>query len=453
VVDPSGSNASVTVAAANLTGVGVTMTDPVGTTLTAAPKLQGVSAFNTGALVQYGAITNNNGVELATSYTLQWSTSSTFATVTGSQTFKAIGSHGASVWFLNGLTNGSVYYFRLEGMLGTTASGVFSSTVGPVTIGAPTGGVTVSGAISYTGTATGPMYTGFYDQNTGNFYGEYIATPNAGSQAYTVQVPIGSNYVFVGVIDQNKDGVLDWGDLQNVNSNVVTVITGATTGENLTLPTGDSTVQESTQHMRQTQSGTTTDTYSVNLQTNGLLKLPMTFTVVSASNPNVIVPSDVGLAQGSGSLQFSPSLYTDVPAVGDTYGITVTNSDGTTDNLTATVSLVPSFFATNLAPVTGGSVSTTPTFTWSYPASASSYTYQFYMGGPTGTVWQIQGNYNNGNGFPSTISPSITWGTDPTGAGSTPSVPNLTLGTAYFWQIQASDSNGNSATQEVNYQP
>jgi hypothetical protein len=452
ITSASGSTAE-TITTFGPTAANVTLTDPAATTLTTAPQINGVSGFNTGALIQPQAITNNNNVELATSYILQWSTSSTFATITGTKTFKAQGPHGAGIWFLNGLTNGSIYYFRAEGVLGATPSGVFSSIYGPVTIGAPTpaGGVAVSGAISYTGTATGPLYTGFYDQNTGNFYGEYIASP-ASAQAYTVQVPPGSNYLFVGVIDQNNDGQLDVGDIQNTNNtnNTATVITAATTGENLTLPSYNSTAIESTQHNR-VISTTTTDTYGVNVQVNGMLKLPITFSVTSASNPDVLLITDVGLGTGGGSLTFSPNLSTDVPAPGDTYGLVVTYSDGTTDNLTATVGTIPSFFATNLAP-SGTGTNTTPTFTWTYPANAANYTYQFNLSGNGGTVWQLSGN-NNGNGFSSTVTPSLTWGVDPSGtSGNTPSGP-LTGGVTYYWQIQSSDSNGNSATTQVTYVP
>ena len=113
-------------------------------------------------------------------------------------------------------------------------------------------------------------------------------------------------------------------------------------------------------------------------------------------------------------------------------------------------------FATNLLPncnTTCTSVSTTPTFTWTDPANASNYTYQFYLSSNSGgTIWQIPGNNSNSNGFSSSTT-SITWGTDPTGGGSTPSIPSLVLGTNYSWQIELQDSNGNQATTQVNYQP
>ena len=136
-------NISVTVSTANFTSANVTLADPATATLSQGPTLKGVSAFSNGAAAGFRGIKDSNGVEAATSYTLQWSTTSTFTTIAGSQTFPAVGNH-SNVWLLNSaknpsLTNGSVYYFRAYGSSAGTAISPYSSTVGPVTIGAPDG--------------------------------------------------------------------------------------------------------------------------------------------------------------------------------------------------------------------------------------------------------------------------------------------------------------------------
>ena len=453
--NPAGSTSGVTLAAANLTSQSVTLADPATVTLSAAPKLSSVNAFNTGVLAQYKAITNSSGVEMATSYTLQWSTTASFATVAGSKTFPADGTH-QNVWIANGLTDGSIYYFRAYGTSTGTAVSSYSSTVGPITIGAPTGGNTVSGAVSFTGTATGPLLVGFVDQNTGTVYGQYIATP-ANLQAYSVQVPNGSNYFFFGIIDQNNNGIIDAGDISNADQNqAVTVISGPTANQNLTLPSAAGIATVSTQNFQSTSSSGSSQSYSLYFQINGLLKLPVAVTL--ASGPNLISPVDIAVCGGSNNtcgkgFQIGFNINTSVPNVGDNYIFNVTYSDGTTGSLTATVTAVLNAFATNLAPQTGGSVSTTPTFTWTDPINASSYIYQFYMSDSNGnTIWQIPGTNGKSNGFNSSTT-SITWGTDPTGGGSTPSVGSLTLGTNYNWQIQVQDSNGNSTVMQVQYQP
>ncbi|MGD0735693.1 MAG: putative Ig domain-containing protein [Terracidiphilus sp.] len=459
-VDPSGVSTNLTVSGSNLTGVAVTLTNPGTVTLTSAPSISGVSPFNTGALVQFNAI-KTNGVEAATSYTLQWSTSSTFASVTGSQTFEAEGTH-SNVWFVNGLTDGTVLYFRAYGTSAGTAISPYSSIVGPFTIGAPTGGVTVSGTVTFTGAATGPLYTGFYNQNTNAFYGEYIPNP-VSPQAYSVQVPTGSGYLFVGVIDQNKDGIVDAGDIQNVNNNnnATTSITGSTSTEDLTLSNAGSIATVSTQVSENTGPGGTSDSYNLSFAVDAGNKLPVAVVLQPSSNgdgANVVAPMDIASCAvnadtGSGcgqGFQINANLGNLAPTSGDTYSFLVTYSDGTSGTVTATVTNVLTAFATNLSP-TGTGVSVTPTFSWTDPADASNYVYNFSLSDQFGNqIWQIPGNNSNSNGFSSAYT-SLTWGTDPTGGGSMPTVTSLNGLATYYWQIQVQDAYGNQSTASANF--
>jgi large repetitive protein len=457
--NPTGS-ASLTVATANDTGANVTLADPATVTLTSAPSLQGVAAFNTGVIAQYKPLENSSGVETATSYTLQWSTTSTFAAAAGSKTFSANGAK-TNVLLVNGLTNGSAYYFRLYGTSAGTATSAYSSTVGPITIGAPTGGNTVTGAVSFAATPTGPLYVAFYQQSTGAVYAEYFANP-ASPQTYSIQVPTGS-YTFVGILDQNNNGIVDAADVQNTNSNnTTTIIGGATANENLTLPTANSTATVTTQNSQFSSPTSSNQSYSLNFTVAGLIKRPVSVTVSSntnASGADVVTPMDIALCNGNNcgsGFQANINIAGTSPAVGDSYTFTVTYSDGTTGTVSGTVTAVLNAFATNLLPActaSCSSTSTTPTFTWIDPANASDYVYQFNMNDTNGnTIWQIPGNNSNSNGFSSSIT-SITWGTDPTGGGSTPSISSLVSGTTYQWQIQVQDSNGNQATTQVTYQP
>jgi hypothetical protein len=462
--EPTGSM-SVTVSGANYSGANVTLADAGTVTLSSAPTLQGVGGFNNGIIAQFKGITSSS-VEQPTSYTLQWSTTNSFTTVTGSQTFPAIGTH-SNVWFTNSanqptLTTGSTYYFRAFGTSGGTATGPYSNVFGPVTIGppAPVGGVTVSGTVSFTGAATGPLYTGFFNQSTGAFYGQYIASP-ANTQAYSVQVPTGSNYLFVGILDQNNNGVVDAGDLNDINgsgSSLPTVITGATSNENLTLPSGPAVGTVTTENGQSTTSSGTSQFFGMNVQVKGLAKQPVAVELVSG--PNVINPIDmalcgtVGTSCGQG-YQFTFYLGSTSPNVGDTYTFNVTYSDGTTGTVTAVVTGVLTNFATNLMPTTGTSSSTTPTFSWIDPANASSYIYEFQLNDSSGnTIWQIPGNNANASGFSSSIT-SVPWSTtvDPTGATNPPTLTSLSTSTVYTWQVSAYDSYGNAAAVSVQYQP
>ncbi|MGA8540707.1 MAG: putative Ig domain-containing protein, partial [Terriglobales bacterium] len=202
--DPTGSVSNVTVVNANVSGVSVTLTDPAAVVLSSAPTWSsnnGFGAFSGSAMVTFQEIQNNNGIEMPSSYTVQWSTSSSFSTIAGSKSFPATGNNNP--WIVNGLTNGTTYYFRAQGVAGSSTSS-WSSPTTSLKIGAPPTANTISGTVSFNKTATGPLYVGFYDQNTGSVYADVVgsqASPPHSPAAYTVQVPNGSNYYFFGIID------------------------------------------------------------------------------------------------------------------------------------------------------------------------------------------------------------------------------------------------------------
>ncbi len=456
--DPSGS-ASVTVSLSNVTDANVSMSDPSAITLTTGPTINMVSPAEGAVAIPYQPIKNNNGVEMATSYTVQWSTSSTFTSTAGSKTFPANGD-STDVWILTGLTDGQTYYFRARGTAGSSNSpwSIYGGgTPKAVTIGTPTSGNTISGTVTFTGTATGPLMVGFYSQTSG-VYVDVIQNP-VSPQAYTVYVPNGSDYIFFGIIDQNNDGIVDSGDITNVTAKQpgTVAITGNST-MNLTLPNAASTAVISTTYWQQTNGSNTSTGYNINLNVREGNKLPVA--VQLTSGPNVISPLDLSVCTDCGTPQFQYYVSMDgaTPSVGDAYVFHVTYKDGTTEDLTALVTgwngtstiVGAGNLATNLSP--SGTGSTTPTFTWTDPPGASSYIYQFYLWGNMGnTIWQIPGQNSDSSGFDSSIT-SITWGTDPTDASNTPS-GSLSSGTTYSWQIQIQDSAGNQAQTQVYFTP
>jgi hypothetical protein len=460
--NPTGSvSTSFGVGTANVTAPTLTLTDPATVTVTAAPTLKTIGGYNTGAVIQFKPPTNGNGIESPASYTLQWSTTSSFTAIAGSKTFPATG-NDISVWFVNGLTDGSIYYFRTYGTSAGTAVGPYSATYGPVTIGSPSTGSTVSGAITFAGAAAGPMGVGFYNQdnNTTPAYLEYIANP-ASMQAYSVTVPNSSSavYIPVAIIDQNNDGTIDPGDITNVVLQGGPIsVTGAIANQNLTLPSGNSVTNLSTQHF---QSGSS-QTYAFYFQVVWGRKLPVTVTLLNSYNSDganidsgpidiaSCAVSSTNCSNGQTGVQIFLNLGATAPSVGDSYLVNVTYSDGTSETLALTVTNVLSTFATGLAPTTG--TSTTPTFTWTDPVcgACSGYTYTFYLSGPTNApIWSVPGS---GNGLPPGTT-SLTWAVDPTNSSNTPSVGSLTLGTTYNWSVTVQDSNYNQAIETVTYQP
>ena len=457
--DPTASSASFGVGAANVTAPTVTLGDPGTVTITTAPTLSSVGPYSGGAVVQFKPV-KSNGAESATSYTLQWSTNS-FSTTAGSKIFPAVGGD-LNIWFVNGLTNTMAYTFRAYATSAGTAQGPYSTVAGPVTIGALTAGSAVSGSIGFSGTATGPMYVGFYNQdnNTTPAYLEPFASP-MNPQTYTVDVPDSSSAVYIPVafIDQNNDGVADFGDLTNVNFQGGPIaVTGTTANQNLTLPSGHVLANVPTQHF---YDAGVSQNYGLYFNLTWASKLPVAVTLLNSYNPdganidsgpmdlaNCAVPN-VSCSEGSGGFEIFLNLGTTVPSVGDDYLFNITYNDGTSETVAATLSNVLSVPATNLAPTSG--TSTSPTFTWTDPVcgACSGYTYQFYISGPSGGIWSVPGS---GDGLaPGTA--SLTWPTDPTDSSNTPSVTTLTGGTSYSWSVTVQDSNYNQAIDTVTYEP
>jgi len=477
--NPTGSTNNLTVSSANLSGVAITITDPTLTAPTSAPKLTNITPTNLGAVVDFKAITTN-GIEAVTSYLLQWSTDSTFATGVNSATLKANGT-GSNTWFVNNGTdgivnsfvNGTTYYFRAEGQL-AAGNGPFAvyggGTPTAVTIGAPSGAGfnTVTGTITIPAgiTPTGPLYVGFFDSNTQAVYAERIATPVVGANAYSVQVPTSTDlYENFGILDQNNNGIIDTGDVSNTengnNGPTGILINGNLSNQDVTLPSVNSTATVQTQFFSNINAGGTFNSYQLNFNLRGTNKLPVAVQLISG--PNVLSPVDLPSCGTCGHIQFQSysGLGNTTPNVGDTYAFSVTYSDGTTETINGLVTawgsgstiVGSSDLATSLAPTGTNSNSTAPTFMWTDPANASSYTYQFQIyDNNSNTIWSVPSENANLNGFPSTIT-QIVWGTDPTDSSNTPTVANLTTGTQYQWQIQVQDVNGNSATTTVYYTP
>jgi hypothetical protein len=481
VTNPTGVTGNLTVTSADLPGVAITLTDPTLTAPTSAPKLTNITPTNLGAVVDFKAITNNS-IEAVTSYLLQWSTDSTFATGINSITFKANGT-GSNTWFVNNLTagigvssfvNGTAYYFRAQGQL-AAGNGPFAvyggGTPTAVTIGAPsgagfntiTGTITIPNGITLTG---GPLYVGFFDSNTQAVYAERIANPVVGANNYSVQVPTSTDlYENFGILDQNNDGVIDNGDVSNTengnNGPTGILINSNLSNQDVTLPSVNSTATVQTQFFSNINPGGTFNSYQLNFNLRGTNKLPVAVQLISG--PNVLSPVDLPSCGTCGHIQFQSysSLGNTTPNVGDTYAFSVTYSDTSTETINGLVTawgsgstiVGSSDLATSLAPTGTSSNSTAPTFMWTDPANASSYTYQFQIyDNNSNTIWSVPSENANLNGFPSTIT-QIVWGNDPTDSSNTPTVANLTTGTQYQWQIQVQDVNGNSATTQVYYTP
>jgi hypothetical protein len=474
--DPLSSTGSLTLSNGNLSGQTVTLANPSAVTLSAAPTLSGSSGFADGVVLNYQPLTttvNNKTVETATSYNVQWSTTTSFTSPAGSTSFPATGTNGAESWILNvanisGLTAPGPYYFRAQGVNGSSTSN-WSSTVGPVTLAAPSAGNTVSGQVTWSGTATGPLYVVFFSPNVSQAYVAQVgskAAPPTSPATYTVEVPSGTGFYFVSLLDQSNSGILIApGDPSNFNNNTgpPTVNISGSATENTTLTTAGSLAIAPTTYYHDTSGSTVSTGYNLSLEINAGSLLPVAVTL--ESGPNVISPVDMGQCTDcgdSGEFDYSPNLNGGAPTVGDTYTFQVTYSNQTTASVTAQVTgwnntsaLVGASDLTTLISPAGSGNSDTPNFDWTYPATdTSGYIYKFWVccssSSNSNDIWDVPGNNAATNGFTSSqITPPLDWGVDPTDSGNTPSPSSLSAGGSYEWTMRTQDSYGNTAEAQM----
>jgi hypothetical protein len=191
--------------------------------------------------------------------------------------------------------------------------------------------------------------------------------------------------------------------------------------------------------------------YAVNFNVAPLTALPGTVELQTPS-PNVNSLMDFATSQdGNFPMSLSTGPLAVQPQITDSYNLTATplnnaytpdmwgSASGTCVNpCPLTVSGVNTSFPTGL----GASSSDTPTFSWSGTGP-----FQFTLTDTVGNVlWQVPKTLPTA--YPLTTT-SITWPTDPTGAGNNALMPSLTSGTKYVWSVSTIDGNGNLATQRA----
>jgi hypothetical protein len=235
----------------------------------------------------------------------------------------------------------------------------------------------------------------------------------------------------------NNNGIVDSGDINNANDTASGITVSGITTSNLTLTSASATASVETDH----QFDGTNNNYSLIPRINDGTKHAVAMTLISGLN--VAVPFDMVIDPNNSRWIWLGSTR---PTVGDTYTFKVTYSDGTTQNLSASVTGVIDSFAQSLvAQTTAPGTTTVPLFTWAAPSSPpASFIYKLNLNGNSdSTNW----NYPKDNGLPSTTTPlQVLYNAD--GRASSAS---LTSGHSYTWQIQVRDANRNSATRQTIY--
>ncbi len=434
--DPMGG--TVIIVNGTMTGQNVTITDqPIPTPVT--PTLKNVMTSGGTAIIQWKTPETNspvNGLEIADHYRINWGTDA--AASNGG--IINVPANGQNIYIQTGLVNGSSYYYTIEAIVNGTASAP-SSVAGPYTVNAGSGPYTVSGIVNVPEAPIGPLYVGIYNGN--DVYAAFINSPVIGSNAYTIPGVPDGEYSAFAVLDQNKSGQFNAGNLMmgvNGNGYIPVVINGAGVAQDLDLAIANATALASTIH----STGVNGDNYSLDLELEPQLKLPVNVALVSG--PNVPYPVDLST---SGIDKSGIDEWVNIgpirPNIGDTYTFTVSYADGSSENISSSVSAVLDSFPQNLG-VTNTPDAFDPTFNWAAPASPPSY-YVYYLNVQQNNGGQVWSYPNQANGMPSTQS-SVRYNAD---GNANPA--SLVSGTAYNWQVSVMDPNGNQAQYQSAYTP
>lgn len=435
--DPSGMTAgTITVGTANVTGADIVLTDPVTPTpgTLAAPSL---IAGKNGMLIFWNTDRDGTGTEKATSYDVSFSWGTT---ATADATVVNVPAMDDGVYLQGGLADGTPYYYMVRSNVGAT-NGTYSP-IAAATAGAVATDYSVSGTVAFAGTATGPLYVAVGDPNSGNMQVAAYPTPASSPASFTVTgVPVGSWTVYA-VIDQNGNGVIDDGDLKNVNANNAPIVnvTGNTTGVTVTLASAKGTAATTTEHSRSADV-TPVNGYSLqNFLSDGVGRA-VKVTILSGKN----IPVPVDLAKERQHYLWR-GLGATVPGVGDGYRYEVLYADGSSEILTSSVTVVLNSFATGLtATTTGGGSLDQPLFSWTPPAPtpAGTWGYSVSLRGNT-----VSANWDYPRDAPmvaNTVT-SVRYNADGTASPS-----SLTVAGTYTWAVSVADAAGNRARQEQDY--
>src|SRR6267378_1158609 len=230
--NPEGMSSTFTIPSSNVTGINITVVDRTPPSMPTTPTQFSVAPADTGAVVQYKLSQGTNNEERATSYNVYYGTDTNASNGVGSpKNFKAQG-QGNNVFILKGFTNGPTY-FKLTAV--NVVGESVATTPVSVTLGPGIGANTVSGVVTFPGTATGPLYVGVYGSS---IYTQAFANPVSPQSYSFAGVPTGT-YQNFAIIDMNNDGEIDVGDITNVsghgNPPTVNVSGGSSTGNNITL--------------------------------------------------------------------------------------------------------------------------------------------------------------------------------------------------------------------------
>ncbi len=418
---------------ATVTGQNFSLADQPQQTLNA-PELAAIPLDN-GVLLFWDVAPNGYDIEIASHYNVYWSTTPNPgpANTTGGGSKLNIPSHNDGHAFIP-LNDGGVYYFAVEAVLSSaTNSPQRVATPSAVTIGPSAGGHTVNLTLNFDAAPGAPLLAvveSDFEQWAG---GAYIASPTQ-TQLITIPgVPDGSYELYL-ILDKNSNGIYDTGDVNFTELEWRAPLIDMA-GADINLGSRNMTVSRNLESSLSTERNLQSPWvyYGLNFQFYKQVKRPAHF-VVSGSQLDT---TDLGVNSWGEFWSYHP--VPSAPTVGDSYSITVTYTDGTTESFDLSVSNVLTVNPTPTHPIgTTAPESVAPWFSWNSLSGLPNTPFLY-------RVWLQQTNTSGDNLFEAILPPdrtSVAYSGDP-----------LQTGVEYSWAVEMVDSQGNRAVSWSSFTP
>ena len=378
----------------------------------------------------------SNGIEIPYSYDLCWGTNSSpnTTTHTGGGCATDIPSTDDGNYFVTGLSNGTSYYFNVIAKL----NGITAAKQASATIGVPVGGNAVTVNLAFTSAPTAG--TSLLVVLMGDSGGFGVKTTASGSNSQSVIVPGVQNgtYQIHAILDLNNNQRYDVGDVSSTDFDYSTPFVNVNNAAAGTMPillstSSNANARVSTEVQVQ---GSSSTFYLHQFMARQQKKRPAH--IVINSGPGLSETTDMGVTTWS-DFSLWP-MISGTPVVGNTYPITITYTDGSTESMNLMVTNVISP-PNQTYPVgsTSGSNSTSPRFAWTegsyWYGAPYLYNIQLYTeSNPYGDpLWERVINFDS---F-STIYDGTT----------------LNNGTSYLWKLAAVDAYGNRGVRWNSFTP
>ena len=390
--------------------------------------------MNSSALVRWDT-PQSNGIEIPYSYDLCWGTNSSPNTSTHADggCVTDIPSTDDGNYFVTGLSNGTSYYFNVIAKL----NGITAAKQASATIGVPVGGNAVTVNLAFTSAPTAG--TSLLVVLMGDSGGFGVKTTASGSKSQSVIVPGVQNgtYQIHAILDLNNDQRYDVGDVSSTDFDYSTPFVTMNSAAVSTMPILLSTSSNANARVS-TEVNVVNNSTSYQYQFKARQQQKRPAHIVINSGPGLSETTDMGITTW-GDFSLWP-MISGTPAIGNTYPITITYTDGSTEDMNLSVTNVISP-PNQTYPVgtTSGSNSTTPRFAWTegsywygapYLYNIKLHTEDNQYGDP---LWEKTINFDNFSTMydGSTLSNDIT----------------------YIWKLAAVDAYGNRGVRWTSFTP